>query len=148
MLWLALLVWPNIYQEGVTQFCIALSASIRFFIMKKQETHSLPRTVEKAVDEILVTLSLEEKTRIANMTERELAPMKLALKVYVQSKLDEFGINEEPDAIGAITHNMREVFTFGSVGRAPGNRCLYPEAGLSFLCEFLGLPLVCPLSSF
>ena len=23
---------------------------------------------------------------------------------------------------------MRESFTYGSVGRAPGNRCLYPEA--------------------
>ena len=22
---------------------------------------------------------------------------------------------------------MREIFTSGSVGRAPGNRCLYPE---------------------
>ncbi len=22
---------------------------------------------------------------------------------------------------------MRESFTYGSVGRAPGNRCLYPE---------------------
>jgi len=25
---------------------------------------------------------------------------------------------------------MREIFTSGSVGRAPGNRCLYPEQGL------------------
>jgi hypothetical protein len=24
---------------------------------------------------------------------------------------------------------MRETFTSGSVGRAPGNRCLYPEGG-------------------
>jgi len=23
---------------------------------------------------------------------------------------------------------MREIFTYGSVGRAPGNRCFYPEA--------------------
>ena len=22
---------------------------------------------------------------------------------------------------------MREIFTYGTVGRAPGNRCLYPE---------------------
>jgi hypothetical protein len=22
---------------------------------------------------------------------------------------------------------MREIFTYGEVGRAPGNRCLYPE---------------------
>ncbi len=26
---------------------------------------------------------------------------------------------------------MREIFTYGSVGRAPGNRCLYPEVGNS-----------------
>ena len=25
---------------------------------------------------------------------------------------------------------MREIFTYGSVGRAPGNQCLYPEAYL------------------
>ena len=24
---------------------------------------------------------------------------------------------------------MREIFTYGSVGRAPGNMCLYPEGG-------------------
>ncbi len=24
---------------------------------------------------------------------------------------------------------MREIFTSGSVGRAPGNRCLYPDVG-------------------
>ena len=27
---------------------------------------------------------------------------------------------------------MREIFTYGSVGRAPGNRCLYLEK-----CEFI-----------
>jgi len=26
---------------------------------------------------------------------------------------------------------MREIFTYGSVGRAPGDRCLYPELGSS-----------------
>ena len=25
---------------------------------------------------------------------------------------------------------MREIFTYGSVGGAPGNRCFYPEADL------------------
>jgi len=25
---------------------------------------------------------------------------------------------------------MREIFTYGSVGGAPGNRCFYPELGL------------------
>ncbi len=24
---------------------------------------------------------------------------------------------------------MREIFTYGSVGGAPGNRCIYPEGG-------------------
>jgi hypothetical protein len=32
---------------------------------------------------------------------------------------------------------MRETFTSGSVGRAPGNRCLYPE-GLTVLTDYLG----------
>ena len=27
---------------------------------------------------------------------------------------------------------MREIFTYGSVGRAPGNRCLYPETDVYF----------------
>ena len=26
---------------------------------------------------------------------------------------------------------MREIFMYGSVGRAPGDRCLYPELGNS-----------------
>ena len=26
---------------------------------------------------------------------------------------------------------MREIFTYGSAGRAPGDRCLYPELGNS-----------------
>jgi len=33
---------------------------------------------------------------------------------------------------------MREIFTSGSVGRAPGNRCLYPEVGQRTRC-----PIVC-----
>lgn len=28
---------------------------------------------------------------------------------------------------------MREIFTYGSVGRASGNRCLYPEEGPGYL---------------
>ncbi len=32
---------------------------------------------------------------------------------------------------------MREIFTYGSVGRAPGNRCFYPELGQSKLRAFL-----------
>jgi hypothetical protein len=32
---------------------------------------------------------------------------------------------------------MSELFTYGSVGRAPGNRCLYPEVGRALI----GAPL-------
>jgi hypothetical protein len=32
---------------------------------------------------------------------------------------------------------MREIFTYGSVGGAPGNRCFYPEQG----CAVTGAPL-------
>ena len=46
---------------------------------------------------------------------------------------------------------MRESFTYGSVGRAPGNRCLYPEPGWKsrgvfriniILCKTLHLPIL------
>ena len=33
---------------------------------------------------------------------------------------------------------MRESFTYGSVGRAPGNRCLYPEVDPQHRAEFSG----------
>ena len=37
---------------------------------------------------------------------------------------------------------MREIFTSGSVGRAPGNRCLYPEAdNLRGICLVVSLSL-------
>jgi len=32
-----------------------------------------------------------------------------------------------PNAGGELKNRMRETFTSGSVGRAPGYRCLYPE---------------------
>ena len=32
---------------------------------------------------------------------------------------------------------MREIFTYGTVGRAPGNRCLFPEAGPGEAVHFL-----------
>jgi hypothetical protein len=31
---------------------------------------------------------------------------------------------------------MREIFTYGSVGGAPGNRCFYPEIGVRY--NFVG----------
>ena len=31
---------------------------------------------------------------------------------------------------------MREIFTYGSVGRAPGDRCLYPEVDSQGLAAF------------
>jgi len=40
---------------------------------------------------------------------------------------------------------MREIFTSGSVGRAPGNRCLYPEADVVRgvdLCAWSFLPFI------
>jgi hypothetical protein len=46
---------------------------------------------------------------------------------------------------------MRESFTYGSVGRAPGNRCLYPEPDRKsravfhisvILCKTLYLPIL------
>jgi len=27
---------------------------------------------------------------------------------------------------------MREIFTYGSVGGAPGNRCFYPDIGIRY----------------
>ena len=33
---------------------------------------------------------------------------------------------------------MREIFTYGSVGRAPGNRCLYPEIDAENVCSLTG----------
>ena len=46
---------------------------------------------------------------------------------------------------------MRESFTYGTVGRAPGNRCLYPEPDRKsrdvfritvILCKTLHLPIL------
>ena len=34
---------------------------------------------------------------------------------------------------------MREIFTYGSVGRAPGDRCLYPEQGILQKPKYIGL---------
>ncbi|OEU62106.1 MAG: hypothetical protein BBJ57_01045 [Desulfobacterales bacterium PC51MH44] len=34
---------------------------------------------------------------------------------------------------------MRESFTYGSVGRAPGNRCLYPENDINNAGQITGL---------
>jgi hypothetical protein len=35
---------------------------------------------------------------------------------------------------------MRESFAYGSVGRAPGNRCLYPETRREKQCGFTERP--------
>jgi hypothetical protein len=37
---------------------------------------------------------------------------------------------------------MREIFTSGTVGRAPGNRCLYPEDGRG-MAPRLSAPVMC-----
>ena len=34
---------------------------------------------------------------------------------------------------------MREIFTYGSVGGAPGNRCFYPEEGPGLQSGLLGV---------
>lgn len=39
------------------------------------------------------------------------------------------GNGEEP------RNRMREIFTYGSVGRAPGNRCFYPEGVMCKKCS-------------
>ena len=38
---------------------------------------------------------------------------------------------------------MRESFTYGSVGRAPGNRCLYPEVDSQGLAAFSFFDILC-----
>jgi hypothetical protein len=58
------------------------------------KTSKLSDSVEKAVDEILETFSLAEKALIANMTERELSPLKLGLIAFIQGKIDSCGVNE------------------------------------------------------
>ena len=41
------------------------------------------------------------------------------------------------ESLWLLRNRMRETFTSGSVGRAPGNRCLYPEADLENAAQFL-----------
>ena len=55
----------------------------------------LPKTVDEAVDRIISEMSLDERVRIARLSKDELFPMKLALRLYAQTRLEESGINEE-----------------------------------------------------
>jgi hypothetical protein len=55
----------------------------------------LPETVEEAVDEIIDDMPLDERVKVARMSERELAPLKLVLIKYVQSQLEQSGINKK-----------------------------------------------------
>lgn len=93
--------------EGLFQIWVA-KISLDYMTLK---TTPLPETVEQAVDEILETLSLEERVRIANMTERELAPLKLGLIAFVQQKIDSCGINQalKKDCIRIAGMEMDEV---------------------------------------
>ena len=43
---------------------------------------------------------------------------------------------------------MRETFTSGSVGRAPGNRCLYPECSGREGLNLTGASPVVPIARF
>ncbi len=56
---------------------------------------SLPETVEEAVDDIINDMPLDERVKVARMSEREIAPLKLVLMEYVQTQLEESGINEK-----------------------------------------------------
>ena len=47
----------------------------------------LPKTVDEAVDQIMSTMTFEERVKISRLSGQELAPLKLALSVYVQKKL-------------------------------------------------------------
>ena len=71
---------------------------------------SLADTVDEAVSGILATFSLADKVRIANMSVKELAPLKLGMIAYVQKKLDSCGINEalKEDCIKIAGENMDE----------------------------------------
>lgn len=51
-------------------------------------------TVDEAVEHILSTLTSKEKSQIAKKSKGELAPMKLALLIYVKYNPKESGINE------------------------------------------------------
>jgi len=55
----------------------------------------LPKTVEEAVDQIIREMPLDEKVRIARLSKDKLASLKMALRVCVQSELEDSGINED-----------------------------------------------------
>lgn len=54
-----------------------------------------PETVDEAVNHIISEMPLDEKVRIARLSKDELAPLKLAMRSYVQNKLNESIINED-----------------------------------------------------
>lgn len=54
-----------------------------------------PKTVDEAVDQIIREMPFDEKVRIARLSNDKLASLKLALMAYVQSELEESGINED-----------------------------------------------------
>ena len=61
----------------------------------QKNDNPLPETVDEAVQEIVDDMPLDERVKIARMSESELAPLKLALRAYVQSQLEQSGINEK-----------------------------------------------------
>jgi ribosomal protein S13 len=57
--------------------------------------YELSKTVNEAVDQIIEEMPLDERVRISRLSRDELAPLKHALRVYVQDRLEESEINEE-----------------------------------------------------
>ncbi len=55
----------------------------------------LPKTVDEAVDQIIKEMSIDDTVKMSKLSEMELAPIKLALRAYVQQRLEESGINQD-----------------------------------------------------
>ncbi len=55
----------------------------------------LPKTVNEAVDQIIEVFSIDDVVKMSKLSEMELEPIKRAMRVYVEHRLDESGINED-----------------------------------------------------
>ena len=49
----------------------------------------LPKTVDEAVDQIIALMAFDAVVKISKLSEMELSPIKLALRIYVQNRLGE-----------------------------------------------------------
>jgi len=59
----------------------------------KRQHLRLPKTVDEAVDQILAEMSFEERTAIAYLTERDLAPIQYTLNIYLREQLKDCSVN-------------------------------------------------------